>query len=230
MNELHDPRLIQIGIYTISEAAELVIAPPRALRVWVEGRKGKQNPVIDNQVGRLGRTVAVSFTNLMELRFVSEFAKAGVRLNEIRAIMNEVKDVLKHPHPFATRIVFRTDGKKIVAEIAKKNGVEVIYDLKSKNYEMHVVVLRSLKENVLWDPRGNALAWFPRPNIAPHVLIHPSHSFGRPVLVGSKIPTEAIAQAVEAEGSAKTVAHLFEIPEKQVREAVRFHKHLRKAA
>lgn len=44
----HDPRLIEIGIYTIPEAAELVVAPPRALRVWVEGRKGKQNPVIDN--------------------------------------------------------------------------------------------------------------------------------------------------------------------------------------
>ena len=180
------------------------------------------------QVGRLGRTVAVSFTNLMELRFVSEFAKAGVRLNEIRAILDEVKDVLKHPHPFATRTVFRT--KKSSLKSQKKNGVEVIYDLKSKNYEMHVVVLKSLKENVLWDPRGNALAWFPRPNIAPHVLIHPSHSFGRPILVGSKIPTEAIAEAVEAEGSAKTVAYLFEIPEKQVREAVRFHRHLRKAA
>lgn len=225
-----DPRLIEIGIYTIPEAAELVSAPPRALRVWVEGRKDKQAPVIDNQVGRIGRTVAVSFTNLMELRFVSEFSKAGVRLNGIRAIMDEVRDILKHPHPFATKTVFKTDGKKIVAEIARKNGVQVIYDLKSKNYEMHVVVLKSLKENVIWTPAGDAIAWYPRPEFAPNVIIHSRHSFGRPILRASKIPTETLAEAMAAEGSAKTVSQLFCVPEKQVREAVSFQRHLQHAA
>ena len=226
----HNPQLLATGIFTIPEAAELVSASQRALRVWVEGRKGKQEPVINNQIGRIGRTVAVSFTNLIELRFVAKFVSAGVRLNEIRAIMEEVKDMLHHPHPFATKTVFRTDRKKIVAQIARKNGVTVLYDLKTKNYEMHVVVLSSLEENVIWDPDGGAVAWYPRPATAPHVIVHPSHSFGRPILFDSKIPTETIAQAVKAEGSAGTVAQLFGVPERQVREAVAFQQHLRQAA
>jgi uncharacterized protein (DUF433 family) len=228
----HDPQLLNTGLFTVPEAAFLVQAPQREVRVWVEGRKGKslQAPIIENQVGRLGKTVAISFTNLMELRFVSEFSKAGIRLSEIRAVMEEVRDSINHPHPFATKIVFRTDGRKIIAQIARKNGVKVLYDLRTKNYEMLVVVLRSLKENVVWDPKGEAIAWYPRPQTAPHVIIHPSHSFGRPILKHSLIPTETVAAAVKAEGSLKRVSELYEVPERQVREAVSFEEHLRQAA
>ena len=166
----------------------------------------------------------------MELRFVATFANAGVRLNEIRAIISQVRDEIDHPHPFATRTVFRTDGRKIVAEIAKKNGVKVIFDLRTGNYEMPVVVLQSLKENVVWDPEGEAIAWYPRPTIAPNVLVNPRLSFGRPVLKRSRIPAETIADAVRVEGSAKIVAQLYDVPERQVHEAVRFQQNLQQAA
>jgi uncharacterized protein (DUF433 family) len=228
----HNPRLLDTGIYTVPQAAYLIEAPQRDVRVWIEGRKGKseQSPIIDNQVGRLGKTVAISFTNLMELRFVAQFSKAGVRLNTIRSIMDEVRDLLVHPHPFATKTVFKTDGRKIVAQIARKNGVHVIYDLRTKNYEMLPVVLQTLKEDIVWDPLGDAVAWYPRKKIAPHVIIHPRHAFGRPVLKPSMIPTETIALAVKAEKSSKAVADFYDVPVSQVREAVSFEEHLRTAA
>lgn len=224
------PDLMETGIYTIPEAAELVQAPQADVRIWVEGHTGKQAPVIENQLGRVLNKTAVSFANLMELRFIARFAAANVNLREIRAIMQEAKDTLNHPHPFATHIVFKTDGRKIVAEIARKNGVNVIYDLKSKNYEMHNVVLQSLKEDVVFDPDGEAIQWRPRPDIAPNVIVHPRIAFGRPVLKQSNIPTVAVADAVKAEGNAQFVAEIFEIPVRHVREAVKFEGQLRKAA
>ena len=69
--------LLSIGIYTVPEAAELVEAQPTETRIWIEGRKGLQDPVIENQLGRIGRRLAVSFTNLMELRFISLFHQGG---------------------------------------------------------------------------------------------------------------------------------------------------------
>ena len=225
------PDLLVGGIFTVPETAELVGAPQASVRVWVGGKKGRQAPVIDNQLGMVDGKVAVSFTNLMELRFVSQFSKAGVRLNEIRSIMQEAKDTLAHPHPFATKIVFHTDGKKIVAAITRRHGVELVFeDLKTKNYEIPIVVLPSLKEDVVFDPNGNMVAWYPRKEIAPNVIVHPRFSFGRPVLQDSRIPTETLALAVKAEGSVRSVAEQFEIPEKQVREAVRFQADLRQAA
>ena len=123
--------LIESGIYGVSEAAALVGATERKVRGWVTGYKTAGiGPLIDNEIGWLDGRLAFSFTNLMEIRFVAFFVKAGVQLRYIRAIMQEVKRELDHPHPFATRTVFRTDGKKIVAEIARRNGVTDIYDLR----------------------------------------------------------------------------------------------------
>lgn len=95
------PDLLQTGIYTITQAAELVAAPIPLVRIWVAGRRGRQFAVIENQLGRIDGTNAVSFTNLMELRFVGLFHGAGVKLREIRSIMQEARDTL------ATRIPSR---------------------------------------------------------------------------------------------------------------------------
>jgi uncharacterized protein (DUF433 family) len=224
------PDLLETGIYTIPDAAELVGAPQASVRVWVEGHTGKQDPVIDNQLGKVGGKTAVSFANLMELRFIARFAKAGVRLHEIRAIMKDAKDILQHPHPFATQTVFKTDERKIVAQIALRNGLMLVYDLKSKNYEMPSVVMKSFRDDVVFDPQGEAIEWTPRPKIAPNVIVHPRIEFGHPVLRRLNIPTQTIAKAVKVEGSAQFVADIFDITERHVREAVKFEEHLARAA
>lgn len=224
------PDLLESGIFTVPDVARLVQASPALVRTWIDGRPDRQAHVIDNQLGRVNGKTAISFTNLMELRFVAVFAAAGVRLPVIRAILDDVREAINHPHPFATKTVFKTDGKKIVADIARINGVDVIYDFKSRNYEFPLVVLKSLKEGVVYDPRGDAAAWYPRPKIAPHVVVNPVLSFGRPVLQESRIPTETIVQAVKAEKSAAAVARLYDVPETQVREALKFQQNLKEAA
>lgn len=229
-NKRGKPDLLEAGIYTIPDVAELVEAPIEVVRIWIEGHTGKQQPVIDNQLGRVGGKTAVSFANLMELRFIARFHAEGVRLNEIRAIMQEARETLHHPHPFSTRTVFKTDGRKIVADIARRNGVQLIYDLKTRNYEMPAIVMKSLKENVVFDPDGEAIAWTPRPEIAPNVIVHPRISFGRPVLRESHVPTAAVAKSMEVEKSASFVADVFEIPTRHVKEAIRFEESLRRAA
>lgn len=219
--------LLASGIYTVPDVARLVGASQAKVRTWIGGRPERQRPVIQNQIGRLDGTTAISFTNLMEIRFVALFAASGVKLPAIRAILHEVRDMLQHPHPFATKTVFKTDGKKIIADIAQKKGVTVLYDLKTKNYEMPIVVLQSLKEGVVYDPQGDAAAWYPRPKLAPHVIINPKLAFGRPVLKDSHIPTETIAQAYQAEHSVAAVADFYDVPEKQVREAIKFQEGLK---
>ena len=95
---------------------------------------------------------------------------------------------------------------------------------------MPAVVMLSFRRDVIFDPEGEAMAWRPRPTIAPNVIIHPKFSFGRPVLEESRIPTATLVKSVKAEGSAQFVADVFEIPVRQVREAIRFEEELRRAA
>jgi uncharacterized protein (DUF433 family) len=225
------PDLSRSGIYSVSDAARLVGVPAQKVRAWIEGwPRTAVPPVIQNDLGWVDGRLAFSFANLMELRFVAFFSGADVSMREIRAVMNEVRAAIHRPHPFATNIVFKTDGAKIVADIVRRNGISDLYDLRSKNYEMRIVIYRSLKDGVSYDPKGDAQAWFPRRMLAPNVIVHPKLAFGRPVLRGSGVPTEAIADALQAEGNVETVAALFEITTKRVQEAVAFEADLRKVA
>jgi uncharacterized protein (DUF433 family) len=82
----------------------------------------------------------------------------------------------------------------------------------------------------VFDPAGNARIWYPRRKLAPSVVINPHRYFGHPVLRDSGIPTSAIANAVKAEKDQKVVSLMFDVPERQVREAVEFESALRMAA
>ena len=110
--------------------------------------RGKQNPIIDNRDWPDGRTDAVSFTNLMELRFVSLFVMAGVKLRVIRSILDDVKSELPTAHTrspptlFSARMV-----RKYFLEIAKRNGISLL-EFGSNNYVMPDVILTSLKDDV----------------------------------------------------------------------------------
>jgi uncharacterized protein (DUF433 family) len=225
------PDLSRSGIYSVSEAAALIGESQQKIRAWVDGWPRSGVPaLVDNDLGWVDDRLAFSFANLMELRFVSVFAKV-VKIREIRAVMDEARRETRRAHPFATNIVFRTDGKKIIVEIAHRNNVTQLYDLKSRNFEIGGVMYRTLKQDVVYDPKGDAAAWFPRRGLAPNVMVHPRLAFGRPVLQEDGIPTEAIADAIKAEGgSVDKVAALFEISRRRVQEAVAFENHLQRAA
>lgn len=224
------PNLLETGIFTVSEAAHLVGAHQQRVRGWISGYPRRHiGPIVDNELGYVGEKLAFSFTNLMEVMFIAFFENAGLKLQHIRAIMHEARGALEHPHPFATKTVFLTDGKRIIAEITEKHGGQKLLDLKSRNWEMRPIVYDSLKKGVIYDPSGIAVAWKPRPETAPNVIIAPKFSFGQPILKESRIPTRTISQAVAAEGGIRAVAQWFEIPQKQVIEAHKFELSLRLA-
>jgi uncharacterized protein (DUF433 family) len=141
----------------------------------------------------------------------------------------EAKRILRHPHPFATSTVFKTDGKAIYSETEKQTGDEQLYNLLNRNYEFKPIIAQSLKEGVEYDASGLISAWFPRRDLAPHVVIHPKRAFGKPVLIDSGIPTKTLADATKAD-SVATVAKWFEVPRDRVLEAVRFEKNLTQRA
>ncbi len=222
--------LLETGIYTVADGARLVGMPKQRVRGWIAGYPRTQAPpILDNDLGWFRDRVAFSFVNLMEIRFLAYFADQGVRVNSIRVMAEEAKRVLRHPHPFATEIVFKTDGKKIYASTIEKTGDEKLYNLYDRNYEFKPIVAQSLKQGVIYDPRGLVKAWYPRPETAPNVIMHPRLSFGKPTLKDSGVPTETLAHAAALDRPS-VVAKWFEIPEKRVLEAVRFERELKNAA
>ena len=228
---MNAPNLLEVGVYTVAEAAHLIGVSEQRVRGWISGYPRRHAaPIIQNELGWSNKRLALSFRNLMEMRFIARFEDAGVSFLHIRSVMDEVRQTTNHPHPFSTNIVFRTDGKRIVGEILNKTTGNQIYDLKSKNFEFTNFVYDKLRNDVTYDFQGEALFWTPRRKIAPNVIVHPKFSFGRPILRSSGTPTRTLADAVLAEGSETAVALIFELPVRDIREAVRFETDFRRAA
>lgn len=216
--------LISSGIYSVHVAARLLDIAPNRLRFWVSGRRNMQAPpIVQSEIEPVDHQVALSFLNLIEIKFINAFSKYGVAVRSIRYMAEEAKRVLRHPHPFATEMIFRTDGRKIFIETAEKTDDRKLYDLKGKNWGFYEVLMDALKKDVVYGPSGVAAAWYPRRERAPNVMLHPKVAFGQPALAKSGVPVEALYDAYRAEGEdAESVARWFEVPVDDVREAVEF--------
>jgi uncharacterized protein (DUF433 family) len=222
------------GIFTVPEAARLLQVSDTKIRGWIEGyRSAGVGPLIEAQLGKHGRTAALTFTNLMEARFIDAFVQLGVHVRTIRAILEEARNFVRHPHPFATDTVFKTDGQKIFAEVETKTGDKHLYDLKRRNWAIREVLGPLLKGEVSYNESGMAQTWQPRPNRAPNVILDPRFAFGRPIVRGAVVPTSTILDAFVAEGDIpidrayENVASWYQVPIESVREAIDFEFSLR---
>lgn len=218
------------GIFSIPMAARLLDVPEQNLRGWVRGYSGSSRPLIPTEYQPISHKHALSFVNLIEARFIGAFAKLGVNVHSIRAMAEEAKRVLSHEHPFATKMIFKTDGRSIFMQESTSIENQKLYDLKRKNFAFKEILEKEFKRDVIYGDAGIAEAWYPRKELAPRVIVNPKISFGQPAMDDSGIPTEAIYDAFLAEGrDYYGVARWFDIGVERVKEAVQFESVFRTA-
>lgn len=221
--------LLSTGVFYLPEAAQLLGIAPARLRTWVCGSQGaKGKPLIRSELPRIDRRIALSFVNLIEAKFIDTFASKGVSVLSMRYMAEEAERFLGEPHPFATDWIFKTDGKKIFVEAAERANDPCLYDLRGHNFAMHAVLSSEFKQDVQFAASGMAKTWFPRKSQAPNVRVSPRVAFGRPTMVNSGVPTEALYSCYLADGKdASSVSRWFDVSEADVNEAVRFEQSLK---
>lgn len=219
--------LINRGVYTVADAARLLRGSPQKIRGWISGYpRTHAEPILKNDIGWLDDSLAFSFANLMELRFIQYFAGMKVSVKAIRGMAREAERLLNHPHPFATKTIFQTDGRKIFARIADETQDPKLYDLRDKNWAMLDIIAQSLHVGVSYNPAGDAASWRPRAEY-PDIIVHPAIAFGQPVLRNEGIPTRAIFESFQAEkDSVDNVAKWFGVTPNLVTDAVGFQVNL----
>ena len=168
----------------------------------------------------------IGFRDLIELRFVKAFTDAGVGLLAIRNCLAYARDCVRDEHPFSTRR-FQTDGRTIFLESMERAGETKLLDLKKRQYVFKQVIERTFKDLDIED--DTVARWRPFRG-KKSIVIDPGRAFGQPIASQFGIPTVALAEAVEAEGSVDDVARIFEVPARIVRNAVHFEESLARAA
>jgi uncharacterized protein (DUF433 family) len=223
--------------YPVTDAARYLHIPVGTLRSWLHGRyyptkEGSQyfEPLIERPDPSLPQ---ISFSNLVEAHVLRSIRTVhGVRLDKVRRSLDYLDKQFQVPHPLA-RVEFQTDGVNLFVEsIGRLVSVSENGQLAIKS------VLKNLLNRVEWNEAGIAARLFPTTRATQetssteprNVEINPQVSFGRPVVIGTGIPTIAIAERYEAGESPESIADDLGCHLSQIHDAIRFELVLSRAA
>ena len=184
-----------------------------------------QAPVVRHEGEREG--AFASFLDLVDLLFVKKFLDHGLTLQKIRHALDEAEQILGERH-FSRRRFF-TDGRNIFLDT--KGQGRAILELGSGGQWVIPQIITQLAKQIEFDRESDfALRWFPEWGKR-KVVVDPSISYGRPVLVASAIPTSVLYdQFVGEGGDPAPVAAWFDLKPADVKAAVDFERRLAKAA
>jgi len=211
--------------YGINEAAHYLGIPNATLRSWVLGRPyptgaGERffRPIIElpDKEERL-----LSFQNLVEAHVLDAIRRVhGVTFGRVRKAVEYLKTKLASKHPLAEQ-KFATDGVDLFVEVfgqlvnVSREGQLAIRDL-----------IQAYLQRIERDPIGAPVRLYPftrerKPDEPKIIVIDPSISFGRPVLVGTGIATTIIAQRYKAGESVEELAEDYGRSRSDIEEAIR---------
>lgn len=211
--------------YSIAEAARYLSIPTATLRSWVAGRRYPTGsgpkffkPII--QLPGDGRA-GLSFVNLIEAHVLDAIRRQHqVPLSKIREAIHYLRKHFSASHPLAEQR-FQTDGIDLFVE---KFG-RLINVTQSGQIALREL-LKTYLRRVERDANGMPIRLYPftrKPDLREPkvVVIDPEVSFGRPVLVGTGIPTAVVAERYKAGESIDELAEDYGRSRKEIEEAIR---------
>lgn len=205
--------------YSMKDASRYLGIPYATLRDWVRGfPRSNQKPIIflpDKTQSFL------SFINLIEIYVLDAIRRDHkITFPKIRRALYFLTDRFPSKHPLADNSFF-TDGFHLFIE---KYG-KLINLSKDGQLEMEKILCAYLKR-IEWDEKGVPIKLYPfvrKKTIdePKRIIIDPTVSFGRPVLVGTGIPTSVIYERFMAGDSTNYLAEDYKVDQEKVEDAIR---------
>lgn len=214
-----DPRTLPA--YSVAEAAHYLNVPAPTVRYWAAGQKDYL-PLID---AAAADPVLLSFINLVELHVLTAIRrKHAVSMPKVRSAIDYLKNHTRRAsdkaHPLISQQL-ETNGLDLFIE---RYG-QLVNISQDSQTAMRAVMSAALTR-IERDTKGIPIRLYPftRNSIvdAPTmVVIDPALSAGRPVIVGTGLATEIIAERYKAGESVRELAKDYERKETEIEEAIR---------
>ena len=208
--------------YTHGEASGYLGLPESTIRSWFEGMPYTSHgdvkwmkPVLVPAAKNL-----LSFYDIASAHVLMAFKAKGARPNDIREIMRELDKEYpneRYPllgrdfHLFRKDVILRRAGKLLNLSKSRQMGLRKVmerfllrFEFDSKFMPLRFSPLRTSHE------RGRG-----------YIVIDPDFAYGRPVIRGTAIPAEIIANRREAGESEARLAKDYRITTRAVKEAVK---------
>jgi len=163
----------------------------------------------------------LSFTNLVEAHVLDAIRREhGVRLKEVREAIHYMQEKMRVEHPLAFRGMV-TDGRDLFVRHYAR-----LIDVSQEGQLAMAEILDSYLRRVDWDQAGFAIRLYPftrkrQLEQAKAIVIDTEISFGKPVLVGTGVPTSAVAERYKAGESVEELAVDYDLTRDKIEEAIR---------
>lgn len=227
-----DEDLYNAPAYPVTDAARYLRIPTPTLQAWLKGRtyptkRGRQllRPLIQRPNPELPQ---LSFNNLVEahvLRIIRETHQ--IKLDKVRQALDYMGEQFDTAHPLVIKR-FQTDGVDLFIEQITEDSKKTLVNVSRGGQFALREVLKHLLTRVEWNPDGIASRFFPitdwviDPQRDKIIVIDPSIRFGRPVIAGKGVPTDAIVDLYNAGDTINDIADEFDCTPEQVKQAIRF--------
>ena len=211
----------ELPAYTIAEAAHYLAVPAATIRYWSKGQ-GDYASLIEVPAGY---PTLLSFLNLVELHVLAAIRrKHEVPMPKVRSAIEYLKkqtlNASDMKHPLISRQL-ETNGLDLFIE----HYGQLVNISRDGQIAMRNVLSAALKR-IERDKNGIPIKLYPFTLSDIHhapsmVVINPAVSAGRPVLVGTGLATEVIAERYKAGESISGLAQDYDREENEIEEAVR---------
>lgn len=215
------PNIRELPAYSIAEAAHYLSVPPATVRYWATGQ-GPYSALIEIPQSK---PALLSFLNLVELHVLAAIRrKHAVPMPKVRLAIDYLRDSTRNRddkrHPLINNKL-QTDGLDLFIE---RYG-ELVNISRDGQLAMREVIQAALSR-IERDSHGIPIKLYPftRSSIdsAPAmVVIDPALSAGRPVIAGTGLATEVIAERYKAGESVIELAKDYERTDAEIEEAIR---------
>lgn len=218
------------GIYSIRDASRLTGVAGGRIRRWLRGYRYRSHkkaysspPLWQGQWEPLDHKLALGFLDLIEIRMVDAFLKAGVTWTTMRQARESARKWFNTSHPFCTHR-FVTDGRQLLVELHRDTGEPGLVEIIQRQH-VFAQIMRPFLRELEFSRDDGLVRWWPLGDKR-QVVLDPTRSFGRPIVARPGVPTEVLAKAAAATGSIIEVARWFEVREIEIRDAVEFEQRL----
>jgi uncharacterized protein (DUF433 family) len=208
--------------YTFGEAGGYLGLPESTIRSWFEGMpytsQGEvkwMKPVLAPAAKHM-----LSFYDIASVHVLMAFKSKGASPNDIREIMKELQKEFpnaRYPllgkdfHLFGKDVVLKSAGKLLNLSKSRQMGLRKVMDRFLLRFE--------------FDARFMPLRFSPlrthRERGKGYIVIDPDFASGRPVIRGTAIPAEIIANRREAGESEARLAKDYRVTTRAIKEAVK---------
>jgi uncharacterized protein (DUF433 family) len=226
----------EMPAYSILEAAHYLQMPSSTLRWWVKGWTYRtdagerfSSPLLVLPGAPERKPLLLSFVNIVEAHVLDALRRDHhIAMPKVREALSYLEAHFPSPHPLADQR-FETDGMHLFIE---KYGqlINISQDGQLAMRDVLRMYLTRIERDATGAPVKLYLFTRARQADEPKVVvIDPYVSFGRPVLVGTGIPTAVIADRYKAGESMQALAEDYERPPHDIEEAIRCELNLQAA-